>query len=242
MADMRHILLLGLVLGWLVTGTAGQEQTDSYPEDAERLYVLARDLWSPVELESQRWVKLKLDNTEIRRRLRQGCVLLEAAVALDRNNAMAWRDQVSLLASEAVGDPGRSLDALVQYSQLKPSDYAPVDDWLRFRLSRFNERKEREAFLQQSLVQLVNYPVMQSKIWTEMAILSLEKGDDATARQQFARAFHHPQSGQSVSLWWALNNYAWHGRHHTAQVPWLREQNCWRGFSDPISQARSEDQ
>ena len=189
MANMRHILLLGLVLGWLVTGTAGQEQTDNYPEDAERLYVLARDLWSPVELESQRWVKLKLDNTEIRRRLRQGCVLLEAAVALDRNSAMAWRDQVSLLASEAVGDPGRSLDALVQYSQLKPSDYAPVDDWLRFRLSRFNERKEREAFLQQSLAQLVNYPVMQSKIWTEMAILSLEKGDDATARQQFARAF-----------------------------------------------------
>ncbi len=45
--------------------------------------------------------------------------------------------------------------------------------------------------------------------------------------EQFARTFHHPQSGESVSLWLALNNYAWHGRHHTGQILWLREQNGW---------------
>lgn len=45
--------------------------------------------------------------------------------------------------------------------------------------------------------------------------------------EQYARTFHHPQSGQTVSLWLALNNYAWHGRHHTAQIRWLREQNDW---------------
>lgn len=45
--------------------------------------------------------------------------------------------------------------------------------------------------------------------------------------EQYARTFHHPQSGESVSLWLALNNYAWHGRHHTGQILWLRDQHGW---------------
>ena len=49
---------------------------------------------------------------------------------------------------------------------------------------------------------------------------------EAMTPSQFERSFHHPQSGEHVSLWTALNYYAWHGRHHTAQVQWLRE-NVW---------------
>ena len=44
---------------------------------------------------------------------------------------------------------------------------------------------------------------------------------------QFSRTFLHPQSGESVSLWFAINYYAWHGRHHVAQIDWLRTQNGW---------------
>src|SRR5262245_22753138 len=44
---------------------------------------------------------------------------------------------------------------------------------------------------------------------------------------QFARTFHHPESGETVSLSAALCYYAWHCRHHTAQVLWLREQHGW---------------
>jgi len=45
--------------------------------------------------------------------------------------------------------------------------------------------------------------------------------------QQFARAFTHPETGKSVSLNAALCYYAWHCRHHTAQITWLREQHGW---------------
>jgi hypothetical protein len=45
--------------------------------------------------------------------------------------------------------------------------------------------------------------------------------------EQFARAFHHPETGQTVTLSAALCYYAWHCRHHTAQVRWLREQHGW---------------
>jgi uncharacterized damage-inducible protein DinB len=44
---------------------------------------------------------------------------------------------------------------------------------------------------------------------------------------QFGRSFLHPETGQTVSLSAALSYYAWHGRHHTAQVCWLREQHGW---------------
>jgi uncharacterized damage-inducible protein DinB len=47
--------------------------------------------------------------------------------------------------------------------------------------------------------------------------------------EQFGRAFFHPETGQTVSLSAALCYYAWHGRHHTAQIHWLREQRGWVG-------------
>jgi hypothetical protein len=44
---------------------------------------------------------------------------------------------------------------------------------------------------------------------------------------QFARSFLHPETGQTVSLNAALCYYAWHCRHHTAQITWLRERRGW---------------
>jgi hypothetical protein len=38
---------------------------------------------------------------------------------------------------------------------------------------------------------------------------------------QFSRAFLHPETGKLVSLSSALAIYAWHGKHHTAQIQWL---------------------
>jgi hypothetical protein len=45
--------------------------------------------------------------------------------------------------------------------------------------------------------------------------------------QQWARSFLHPQSGKLVSLSAALSQYAWHGRHHTGQILWLRQTRGW---------------
>lgn len=42
---------------------------------------------------------------------------------------------------------------------------------------------------------------------------------------QFARTFHHPESGEDVPLWRALDYYAWHCRHHTGQILWRRQQS-----------------
>lgn len=44
---------------------------------------------------------------------------------------------------------------------------------------------------------------------------------ESMTREQFDRSFIHPQSGDTVSLWHAMNYYPWHGQHHTAQIEWV---------------------
>jgi uncharacterized damage-inducible protein DinB len=45
--------------------------------------------------------------------------------------------------------------------------------------------------------------------------------------KDFARAFKHPELGV-VSLDKNISMYAWHGRHHTAQITSLRERRGWK--------------
>ncbi len=37
----------------------------------------------------------------------------------------------------------------------------------------------------------------------------------------------HPEHNRSMSLWFLLGLYAWHGRHHTAHITSLRERMGW---------------
>jgi uncharacterized damage-inducible protein DinB len=46
-------------------------------------------------------------------------------------------------------------------------------------------------------------------------------------KDQFRRSFHHPETGETVTLSAALCYYAWHCRHHTAQITWLRQTRGW---------------
>lgn len=41
------------------------------------------------------------------------------------------------------------------------------------------------------------------------------------------RAVFHPEMQKELSLWYLLQSYAWHGRHHVAQINGLREKRHW---------------
>jgi hypothetical protein len=43
---------------------------------------------------------------------------------------------------------------------------------------------------------------------------------------EFARTFRHPELGE-IRLDWTLGFYAWHSRHHVAQITGLRERSGW---------------
>ena len=44
--------------------------------------------------------------------------------------------------------------------------------------------------------------------------------------EDFSKAFKHPD-GRTVPLSRALGTYAWHGKHHTGQILWVRGQRGW---------------
>jgi hypothetical protein len=46
--------------------------------------------------------------------------------------------------------------------------------------------------------------------------------------EQYSRNYFHPEMGEDVPLFRALNSYAWHCRHHTGQILWLRDQHGWK--------------
>jgi uncharacterized damage-inducible protein DinB len=48
----------------------------------------------------------------------------------------------------------------------------------------------------------------------------------ALSDDDFRRTFQHPEHGQ-ITLDWTLGLYAWHSRHHVAQILALRKRNAW---------------
>lgn len=50
---------------------------------------------------------------------------------------------------------------------------------------------------------------------------------EAMAPTDFERTFFHPEHQKAIPLWRNLALYAWHGRHHTAQVTTLRSHRGW---------------
>lgn len=43
----------------------------------------------------------------------------------------------------------------------------------------------------------------------------------------FARTFFHPETNRTNRLDDVLAMYAWHARHHTAQIRWVRDRHGW---------------
>jgi uncharacterized damage-inducible protein DinB len=43
---------------------------------------------------------------------------------------------------------------------------------------------------------------------------------------QWARTYNHPEYGK-VTMEWVLSQYAWHGKHHVAQITTLRGSKGW---------------
>jgi uncharacterized damage-inducible protein DinB len=45
--------------------------------------------------------------------------------------------------------------------------------------------------------------------------------------EDFKRNVIHPDNKREMSLWFLLGLYSWHGKHHTAHITTLRENNNW---------------
>lgn len=50
----------------------------------------------------------------------------------------------------------------------------------------------------------------------------------AMGEPEWARTYFHPEQKKSLSLEGVLAMYAWHGKHHVAQITGVRERQGWR--------------
>lgn len=50
---------------------------------------------------------------------------------------------------------------------------------------------------------------------------------ESVSNAEWERTVVHPEHNKTLSLWWLLGSYAWHGRHHTAHITSLRERRNW---------------
>jgi hypothetical protein len=44
---------------------------------------------------------------------------------------------------------------------------------------------------------------------------------------EWNREVVHPEHNKTMTLWYLLGMYAWHGKHHVAHITSLRERNAW---------------
>ncbi len=102
---------------------------------------------------------------------------------------------------------------------------------IRFKWALTEDRPTIKAYEESDWVQLAD--CKQGDVEPALALLDglhmkWVQLMESMTQEQFDRRFVHPQTGESVSLWTALNYYAWHGRHHTGQILWLRDQHGWQ--------------
>jgi hypothetical protein len=45
--------------------------------------------------------------------------------------------------------------------------------------------------------------------------------------QDFNKTVYHPEAEKTMSLWYLLGQYSWHGKHHTAHITSLRDRMGW---------------
>ena len=49
----------------------------------------------------------------------------------------------------------------------------------------------------------------------------------ALKEEDWQRTLYHPERKKEISLWDILKSYAWHGKHHSAQITAMKEANGW---------------
>ena len=186
---MRYLTgLLALLCLVGPVAAQGEPPAGNYPTDAERLCILARDLWAPVELAELGYTPPSQDARATEKRMRQACMFLEAAVRMDDQYDIAWHDLLTLYASAAINDPGRSAERLVTYTSRNVHDNEPVVSWLRYMLDYLPNLTARKNFLRSNINALQSYPAVRSDALTELGHIALEQEDLPTTRYYFEQA------------------------------------------------------
>ncbi len=105
-----------------------------------------------------------------------------------------------------------------------------MNSLIRFKLGLTEDNPGIKAYDENAWVQLAdtqNLPVNVSLTLLHALHIRLYELLKNMSRADLDRTLYHPEHKKQFTLWEFLGLYAWHGRHHTAQIPSLRDRMGW---------------
>lgn len=105
-----------------------------------------------------------------------------------------------------------------------------VHGYVRMKLAVTEPRPSISPFDENQWVLLVDSvygPVEPSLVLLEGLHTRWAHFLESLAVAEFEHTFYHPQQKAEISVWEALSYLAFHCRHHTGQIEWLRQQHNW---------------
>lgn len=105
-----------------------------------------------------------------------------------------------------------------------------MNSYVRFRLALTEDAPTVKPYNEAAWAELIDAKTLD----VETSLLLLETLHKrwvtllkSLSPDDLARTFTHPESGRAVNLERNLALYSWHGRHHTAHITRLRQQQGW---------------
>lgn len=174
---MKKYYIIGCLIHLLIALSCQAQKIEvEYAEDAEQLLTLAAHLYSPVVLQARHIQNQQLTTEQAAHRLKQACLLVEAAAELAPNHPELWHDALKLYITDAIDDPGRAAEARFRYSRLATPHFSVQKDWLQYQHNKYNNREEREAFIIQMLNEYSNNPGVSGILLNQYAEMQAQVG------------------------------------------------------------------
>lgn len=105
-----------------------------------------------------------------------------------------------------------------------------MNSYIRFKLALTEESPIVRPYMEDRWAQLDDYretPIEVSLMLLEALHQRWRTLLSNLSDADYLRIFTNPESGDTLSLEAALEQYVWHGKHHVAQITSLRERMCW---------------
>ena len=105
-----------------------------------------------------------------------------------------------------------------------------MNAYIRFKLGLTEDNptiKPYEEKLWAEMADTKNLPINISITILFAVHLRLSEVLKDVKEEEWNRTLFHPEHQKTMTLWYLLGSYAWHGRHHVAHIKKLREREDW---------------
>ncbi|NBD26855.1 YfiT family bacillithiol transferase [Paenibacillus glycinis] len=108
-----------------------------------------------------------------------------------------------------------------------------MNSYIRFKLALTEDKPTIRPYYEDRWAELADYsgPAEVSLALLDALHERWVKLLGSMGDADYARSFIHPESGDEIRLDYNLGAYAWHGRHHLAQITELAKRRGWQGKS-----------